>query len=132
MDLEQKPLLRDAREQFEIISKIQISENYDPFSHRTLEHPTSNIDTLIHLLKGNIGTGILAMPQAFKNAGLYVGLIGTLIIGSICTHCMHMLVACSKELCCRQEIPSMDYSEVCFNVFKTGPRELQKYARLAR
>lgn len=54
---------------------------YDPSLHRTLEHPTSNLDTLIHLLKGNIGTGILAMPDAFKNAGLYVGLIGTMLLG---------------------------------------------------
>lgn len=46
---------------------------HDPLMHRDLEHPTSNLDTLIHLLKGNIGTGILAMPDAFKNAGLYVG-----------------------------------------------------------
>jgi proton-coupled amino acid transporter len=51
-----------------------------------------NLDTMIHLLKGNIGTGILAMPDAFKNAGLCVGTIGTLLMGIICTHCMHMLV----------------------------------------
>ena len=47
---------------------------------------------MIHLLKGNIGTGILAMPDAFKNEGLVVGTIGTLLMGIICTHCMHMLV----------------------------------------
>jgi proton-coupled amino acid transporter len=47
---------------------------------------------MIHLLKGNIGTGILAMPDAFKNAGLIVGTVGTLLMGIICTHCMHMLV----------------------------------------
>lgn len=33
------------------------SASYEPSMHRTLEHPTSNLDTMIHLLKGNVGTG---------------------------------------------------------------------------
>lgn len=106
--------------------------NYDPSVHRKLDHPTSNIDTMIHLLKGNIGTGILAMPDAFKNAGLYVGLFGTMLLGVICTHCMHMLVGCSHELCRRQQVPSMSFPEVCYNAFQTGPQGLRRYANLAR
>ena len=40
------------------------------------DHKISNTDTIIHMLKGNIGTGILAMPDAIKNSGLLVGNIG--------------------------------------------------------
>lgn len=100
--------------------------------HRSLEHPTSNIETLIHLLKGNIGTGILAMPDAFSNAGLYVGLFGTLLLGAICTHCMHMLVRCAHELCRRMQLPSLSFSEVCYSAFETGPLGLRRYAFRAR
>lgn len=100
--------------------------------HRTLEHPTSNFDTMIHLLKGNIGTGILAMPDAFKNAGLYMGFFSTLIIGAICTHCMHMLVHSANELCSRLRQPSLSFSEVAYWSFESGPNALRDYRELAK
>lgn len=43
--------------------------DYDPFAHRKVEHPTTSYDTFFHLLKGSLGTGILAMPNAFNNSG---------------------------------------------------------------
>lgn len=104
----------------------------DAQMNRNLEHPTSNLDTLIHLLKGNIGTGILAMPDAFKNAGLYVGLFGTLIMGVICTHCMHILVRCSHELSRRLQVPSLDFSQACAASFETGPPGLRRFASAVR
>jgi solute carrier family 36 (proton-coupled amino acid transporter) len=58
-----------------------------------LQIERSNTETLLHLLKGSLGTGILAMPNAFKNAGWLVGLVGTLFIGGVCTYCIHMLVS---------------------------------------
>lgn len=33
------------------------------------------------------------MPSAFKNGGLIFGIFGTIIVGYICTHCVHMLVS---------------------------------------
>lgn len=55
-----------------------------------------SIGSLLHLLKSSLGTGILAMPMAFKNGGLLFGFIGTLVVGVLCTHCVHILVS---ELC---------------------------------
>ncbi|KAK7793292.1 hypothetical protein R5R35_004993 [Gryllus longicercus] len=106
--------------------------NYDPLLDRDLQHPTSNLDTMIHLLKGNIGTGILAMPDAFRNAGLVVGTLGTLLMGVICTHCMHMLVRCSHELCRRTKVPSLGFSEVVEASFATGPSFIERYSRPAK
>ncbi|XP_072390234.1 proton-coupled amino acid transporter-like protein acs isoform X1 [Diabrotica undecimpunctata] len=132
---EEKQHLLDGEYQQESSAvTVEDSTNmYEEFCfNRTIEHPTSNFDTMIHLLKANIGTGILAMPDAFRNSGWVVGLFGTLCMGIICTHCMHMLVKCSHELCRRTQAPSLSFSEVVENSFKTGPEFLQKYSSLAK
>lgn len=105
---------------------------YDPFKHRNLEHPTTDMDTLIHLLKGSLGTGILAMPMAFKNAGLFFGLAATFTIGFVCTYCVHVLVKCAHELCRRTRVPSLDFADVAETAFSCGPPAVQKFSRLAR
>lgn len=48
---------------------------------------------LLHLIKSSLGSGILAMPNAFKNGGLIFGLVGTAAIGMLCTHCVYLLVS---------------------------------------
>lgn len=70
------------------------------------------------------------MPEAFRNAGLYLGLFGTMIMGIICTHCMHMLLECTHHLCRREKVASMDYSEVFYIAFATG--RFRKFAPTAK
>lgn len=72
------------------------------------------------------------MPEAFKFAGLYLGLFGTMFMGFIATHCMHMLLGCTNELCRRRIMPSMDYSETCYSAFLTGHPRFRKYAPHAK
>ena len=72
-------------------------EEYDPHLHRDVPSATTNTETLIHLLKGSLGTGILAMPQAFHYAGYASGIINTIIIGILCTYCLHILVSLSDD-----------------------------------
>lgn len=57
---------------------------------------TSNLETLMHMIKANIGTGVLAMPLAFKNGGLVLSSIGLWIMAAICIHCMHILLECYR------------------------------------
>ena len=98
-----------------------------------VEHKISNTDTIIHMLKGNIGTGILAMPDAIKNSGLLVGNIGLVVMATICIHCMHILVNTSQELCKRTNRPFLTYSDVAEACFATSrSSRLRSFSSTAR
>ncbi|XP_050443668.1 proton-coupled amino acid transporter-like protein CG1139 isoform X3 [Adelges cooleyi] len=105
---------------------------YNPFDHRMVQHPTTDMETFIHLLKGSLGTGILAMPLAFLNAGLVFGLVATATIGFICTYCVHILVKCSHKLCRRMQVPALGFADVAEVAFLAGPPAFQKFAGLFR
>lgn len=94
--------------------------------------PISNCETMIHLLKGNMGTGIFAIPDAFKNAGLLVGSIGLPLMAIICVHCMHILTKCSNVMKKRKGIQYMDYADVVETACATGPESLARYGVFAR
>ncbi|XP_050432741.1 proton-coupled amino acid transporter-like protein CG1139 [Adelges cooleyi] len=98
---------------------------YDPHAHRILEHPTNNSETLIHLLKGSLGTGILAMPNAFYNSGLLVGTVGTILIGILCTYCLHVLIRSQYILCKRLREPILSYPDSMKYALQNGPSFLR-------
>ncbi|KAJ9582247.1 hypothetical protein L9F63_003376, partial [Diploptera punctata] len=87
---------------------------------------------LAHLLKGSLGAGVLAMPMAFKNAGLIFGLAGTFVVGVICTHCVQILVQSSHTLCRREKIPSLGFAETAEVAFRSGPPMFHKYSDFGR
>ncbi|XP_037967976.2 proton-coupled amino acid transporter-like protein CG1139 [Plutella xylostella] len=103
---------------------------YNPFENRNLEHPNSTLGSIVHLLKACLGSGILAMPAAFKNSGLLGGSIGTLIAGVVCTHAMKLLVDTSQKVCVDAEKPFLGYADTCGATFKYGPKGLRKYANV--
>ncbi|XP_018054087.1 PREDICTED: proton-coupled amino acid transporter-like protein pathetic [Atta colombica] len=107
-------------------------ELYDPFEHRDKQHATSDLGSLAHLLKSSLGTGILAMPHAIKNGGLVFGGIGTIIIGFICAHCVHILVRTSHILCRRTKTPQMTYAETAYAAFLCGPKPLRRWANISK
>lgn len=87
-----------------------------------------NMETLLHLLKGSLGTGILAMPNAFYHAGYIFGLFATLIIGFTCTYCIHLLIKAEYELCKRRKVASMTYPATAEAALQEGPMCLRKFA----
>ena len=87
-----------------------------------------NFETIIHILKGNIGIGgtgyryylflwyiatlkqyrlllniiifylVLTLPMAIRNSGLIFGSIGLLLIAYICVYCMTLLVKAAHKV----------------------------------
>jgi hypothetical protein len=78
----------------------------------------------MHMIKANIGTGLLAMPLAFKNAGILLGTFGLLFMGLVCLHCIHILLkaykyAVAKGNYTKEEIPGLiGYDEVIYLMAK--------------
>uniref|UniRef100_A0A182J9B3 Amino acid transporter transmembrane domain-containing protein n=1 Tax=Anopheles atroparvus TaxID=41427 RepID=A0A182J9B3_ANOAO len=105
---------------------------YEPFRHRRVKKPTSTNGTIIHMLKGSLGTGILAMPSAFRNGGLAFGVLGTTLVGLIYAHCVYLLVSTSQKSCVRTRTPQLGFSETAQSVFRHGPIPTQRFANAAK
>ncbi|CAH0578366.1 unnamed protein product [Chrysodeixis includens] len=103
-------------------------DDYDPHEHRQLSKPTNNWETLVHLLKCSLGTGILAMPQAFARSGLVTGIIATVVVGWLVTHCLHVLVRSQYAACKRLRVPLLTYPQSMSAALEAGPPPLRRFS----
>ncbi|XP_054984589.1 proton-coupled amino acid transporter 1 isoform X2 [Sorex araneus] len=94
---------------------------------------TTWLQTLVHLLKGNIGTGLLGLPLAVKNAGILVGPLSLLVMGVVAVHCMGLLVKCAHHFCHRLNKPFVDYGDAVMYGLESCPSPwLQNHAQWGR
>lgn len=96
-----------------------------------LNNRTTDAQTMMHILKANIGTGVLAMPNAFKNVGLWLGFILVPIIGAICIHCMNIQISSHNYLCDKFNYESLDYDQVAALGLACGPKLARRLAKRA-
>ena len=69
-----------------------VIENHPELKERDDALSISNLETIVHILKGNIGIGVLTLPMAIRNSGLIFGSIGLIFIAYLCVYCMMLLV----------------------------------------
>ncbi|RZF48516.1 hypothetical protein LSTR_LSTR011074 [Laodelphax striatellus] len=113
--------------------RLQEEEKGDDDLHPGVKHPTSYIETLINLIKGNTGAGMFAMGDAFKNAGLLLGPMLTIILGVICVYGNHILVNCSVAIKERKKMKKpLAFAETVQFCFEEGPKFARPWANTVR
>ncbi|GJQ67744.1 hypothetical protein Trydic_g16552 [Trypoxylus dichotomus] len=112
--------------------RVQKRENdeYDPYSERILPKGTNDTESMLHIVKGILGTGILAMPEAFKNSGLLLGIVSSFGNCFLCTYAMHVFVDCLYILCKKSKVPVLTYTNAMKTGFQYGPSWTQKRVKL--
>lgn len=109
-----------------------LQTDYDPLAERQNEHPTTDNETLTHLLKASLGTGILSMPIAFMYSGIVLGIFATVVTAFICTHCSYVLVKCAHKLYYRTRCSKLSFAEIAEISFRNGPKWARGFAPVAK
>ncbi|XP_075214394.1 proton-coupled amino acid transporter-like protein pathetic [Lycorma delicatula] len=111
-------------------NKQKENEAYD---QRDLTKATSDVGSVLHVIKSSLGSGILAIPNGFSHSGILVGIISTVVVGILCTHCIYLVVKCAQDLCYMLKKPCLCYAEAFEETFNHGAGgRLRKYSKLAR
>lgn len=89
---------------------------------------TNYAQSLMHMIKGNLGTGILAMPASFAHCGLINAVIGLPVLCLIATYCVHLLVRSSQHLEGKTKWLNLEYAELAKGSFKAGPSWMKSWS----
>lgn len=96
---------------------------------------------MIHLLKSALGTGVLAMPDAYKHCGFISGTVLICISVIILTYCLNILVRISLlgtffsfnllqvkaeyKMCKQLKVPLIKYPQAMKIAVEMGPKWLR-------
>ncbi|KAH8233082.1 hypothetical protein KR026_003901, partial [Drosophila bipectinata] len=104
---------------------------YNPYEKRTVEVPLTNCDAFISLLKCVIGTGVLAMPLAFRCSGIVIGIVMCILLMIILTYSIHLLIHGMTECCRRRLVPQVSMPEAVQIAYEEGPTCIRWLGRTA-
>ncbi|KAI1717471.1 transmembrane amino acid transporter protein [Ditylenchus destructor] len=110
-------------------------KSLSPLIYRADNEGLSATATLINFLKGMVGPGVLSLPIAFKQSGLWTGFFLVFFFGALSTYCMHQLVHCSRQLSKRIGGKPLSYGSVAYETFAHSQLlngRLRKFRHLAR
>ncbi|KAL7070818.1 hypothetical protein ACQ4LE_010090 [Meloidogyne hapla] len=125
------PLYEENKNNKEIVenkNKLNIDENGKLFRQKGLSFKI----TLLNFLKTLVGAGFLALPLAFRNAGLWSGLIMTLIFAFLNCLCMMQLVKCAQYFYRQSGFPFLSYGDLARQACSTSFHWIRPYKNLAK
>lgn len=110
----------------------------------------SSIGSFFHIMKLALGTGILALPNAFNHAGVLFGSVMIFAVASMYIHCAWILVwrgnlklksnlqisivqiATSHKICRISKTPVLMYSGTAEKVFEHGTPWAKRHSKAAK
>jgi len=93
---------------------------------------SSSTYTLMFIIRTFVGTGILAMPYAFRNLGLILGFTGIIVCWMIMTYSLYLLVECAVVIERKCKKKDLGFGEVMEEATRMGPKCFQKCVATGR
>ncbi|KAF9413601.1 hypothetical protein HW555_008246 [Spodoptera exigua] len=107
---------------------------YDFRSARTnLPRPNGIVGSVLHILTYGLGAGIPNMHVAYRESGIWTGLVLNVILCVLVGHCSCILVRSAQKMYGRVQIPNLSYQDLAEASLLLSPwRCLRKCARAFR
>ncbi|KAL1285201.1 Proton-coupled amino acid transporter 1 [Trichinella pseudospiralis] len=107
-------------------------ESWLHLKRKEKKNTISNDQAVMSLIKALCGTGIFALPQAFRNAGLWAGIVLLLLNNTIAIFCLQILSRRAQKFCLQTKQVALDYGKVVELTFLNGPKSLTRFAKASR